>query len=153
MALFANRDALMAWGSFPMSALAGLGCIRLWQALDTDRSNATPRTFAVVTLLLLSLALLRFGALRLYERVRLLRLLREGEVVRAVRSSEQMFDQRGAIVTVGETQAGPIVVATPAPLVAGDVQGLLVGKNGDVVAWDLLPFTPAVDGAGAITVA
>jgi hypothetical protein len=151
-ALFANREALLAWGSFPMGALAGVGCAHLLRLVDADPSNSTPRTFAIVILVLLAPALFRHGALRLYERARLLRLLREGEVVLARRTSAQLFDQRGAIVTVGETQAGPIVVASPAPLVASDVQGLLVGKNGDVVAWDLLPVTPAVDSTGAITV-
>jgi hypothetical protein len=102
---------------------------------------------------LLALFLLRFGLLRLTERVRLLRLLRKGEIIQAIRSSDALFDLRGAVITVGETSEGRVLVASPAPLVRGDVQSLLVGKNGDVVAWDLLPFTPAVDGTGAITVA
>ena len=151
--LFHDRDVFVAWAALPAGALALFALYALARAPTLVKEVDAGRGFATGGLALLALALLRFGLLRLHERLRLLRLLRGGEVVQAVRSTDALFDLRGAVMTVGETSEGPILVATPAPLVAGDVQGLLVGKNGDVVAWDLLPFTPAVDGAGAITVA
>ncbi len=97
-----------------------------------------------MALSLLVIGLARFGLLRLHEVMRLLRLLDEGQLVHATRGEVTLFDLRGGAMTVGETAEGRFLVVTPAPQVAGNIQSVLVGKGGDVVAWDLLPFKPTI---------
>lgn len=150
--LFFGSGTAWVWTSLIGGALASLASVALYRTPShSPYESEGPSAYALLIVALVALSLLRSAAIRLHERFWLVRLLRDGEVVQATPRKDALYDQRDAVMTVGETSQGRVLVVSRTPESAGEVQGLLVGKNGDVVAWDLLPFTPVIDETGAIT--
>jgi hypothetical protein len=150
--LFVGRGAIAVWAYLSGGTLASLATVALASApRHPPYEDEGPAGYTLFLVGLIALCLLRFSALRLHERFRLLRLLRAGEVVQAMPSKDTLYDQRDAVMTVGDTTQGRVLVLSPPPVLPGGAQGLLVGRNGDVVAWDLLPFAPVIGHTGAIT--
>jgi hypothetical protein len=140
-----SRRAGLAWVALLASGPAAWLCVRVFRPARETWPARPPRVLAFVALALLALGLVRFGVLRCYEIMRLLRLMEGGRLVRATRGEVSLFDLRNGAMTVGETGEGRFLVVSPAPLVASNVQGVLLGQNGDAVAWDLLPFRRKID--------
>lgn len=152
--LFFGRGAVPLLGCFVGAMAACLGAVMLTRVHSRPLyEDQGPADYTLFLIALFALSLFRRAILHVHERIRLIRLLRDGVVVEATRSRDALYDQRDAVMTVGDTTEGQFVVLTRPPVEASDAQGLLVGKNGDVVAWDLLPFTPVVDQAGSLTAA
>ena len=118
----------------------------------TDISDAEEVALLIVGLPILVLAFLRSGFLRIREGVLAIRLLRTGRVVVASRENLALPGRPPAVVTSAEVEGSQLLVITPAPLLAGDRQTLLIDRGLRIVAWDLLPFVPLVDPGGALAI-
>jgi hypothetical protein len=118
----------------------------------TDVSEAEEVGLLIVGMPLLALVLVRFGFLRIREGFLAVRLLRTGRLVSAHRENVSLPGSPPAAVTSAEVDGKQMLVITPAPLVLGDRQNLLVDPALRTVAWDLLPFVPLVDARGALVV-
>lgn len=153
--LFFGRGAVPILACFVGAIAGSVGAVALTKVHGHSPSeDQGPAEYTLFLMALLSLSLFRRSVLYVHERVRLVRLLRDGVVVEATRSKDALYDQRDAVMTVGDTSEGRVAVLTRLPTTTTtETQGLLVGENGDVVAWDLLPFIPIVDEAGSLTAA
>ena len=118
----------------------------------TDVSDAEEGGLLIVGMPLLALVLVRFGFLRVREGFLAVQLLRKGRLVSAHRENVSLPGSPPAAVTSAEVDEKQMLVITPAPLVRGDRQNLLVDPALRTVAWDLLPFVPLVDARGALVV-
>jgi hypothetical protein len=118
----------------------------------TDVSNAEEVGLLVVGMPLVALALLRFGFLRIREGFLAVHLLRTGHLVSARRENVSLPGSPPAAIASAEVNGKRILVITPAPLVLGDRQNLLVDRELRTIAWDLLPFVPRMDARGAFVV-
>jgi len=149
--LFRDRSSIWAWAALCSGIAASVASIALERVSNPPHyEDGELARYGLLVVPLIALCLLRHALLHFHERARLLRLLRNGEVVEATPSKDALFDLRDAVISIGESRHGRVLVVTRPPAAASDVQGLLVGENGDVVAWDLLPFTPVVDDSGGI---
>jgi hypothetical protein len=118
----------------------------------TNVSDAEEVGVLIVGLPILALVLVRFGVLRVREGVLAVRLLRTGRVVGAHAENLSLPGHPPAAVTSAEVNGKQMLVITPAPVVFGERQNLLVDSALRTVAWDLLPFIPLVDAQGALGV-
>ena len=132
------------------SGLLALAAVRpLW---TTYPRQSIPVQWLELGLLLLALGLLRAGAARLFDVLRVTRLLRLGDLRMATPEPPLLPGQSTVIATL-RTREGGLVIETPRPRVAGPGQALLVGRDRrgriNVGAWDLLPYVPriAMDGS------
>src|SRR5207237_10596216 len=92
----------------------------------TDVSDAEEGRLLIVGLPILFLTLLRFGFLRIWEGLLALRLLRKGGLVAARRENVALPGNPPAVLTSAEVAGRQLLVITPAPLMLGDRQNLLV---------------------------
>jgi hypothetical protein len=113
----------------------------------TNVSEAEEAGILVVGIPFLALTLLRFGVLRIRDGFLALHLLRTGALVAARRENVALPGHPPAVLTSAEVAGRQLLVITPAPLILGDRQNLLVDPALRTVAWDLLPFIPAAQGA------
>lgn len=93
---------------------------------------------------------LRWGARRLINATRIIKLLRTGHVVLAA-SQPLLAASARSVISIARMDGGGVGVETPKPRMPGAEQGLLVDQVRQyVVAWDLLPYVPSVTEDGSL---
>ncbi len=150
LGLFVGGRAVRVW----LCAAAGLLVIAGWLRLDVIRDMrlgpgaegvARAAVLWPVGLPLLALALLRPFVLHVLQISKVLRLLREGEVVPSIPVALSLPGELDITFSRGEVNGQPFVTVTRAPASREGRQMFLVdGLRRRVVAWDLLPVVPEV---------